>query len=207
MTDTGLNIPMPETSDLGPAMRALNERQRKFVVAYFHTGSREKAAYIAGYAGELNSNLIGVSAYSVWHNPKVQTAIKEFGEQSVLAGLVPLAFAALESALQLGDNKDKITAAKIVMDRTGFHAKSEVITSKGTQTREDQIKEIVRLAKLQGLDPRKLIGGAVDFIDADYEVVDKAEGVKRAAMKQLTADVVKAVAEPESSSEGLEDLL
>jgi|SRR5581483_4271418 len=208
MTDDRISIPLPDTSELGPAMRALTERQRKFVILYFHTGSREKAAHLAGYAGDPGSNLIGVSAYSVWHNPKVQLAIKEFGEQSVLAGLVPLAFAALEDALTIGDAKEKTAAAKIVMDRTGFHAKSEVITSKGAQSREDQIKEIVRLCKAQGLDPRKLIGGAVDFIDADFEVVDRAEGVKRAAIKQLTTDVRKAlVAEPESSTEGLEDLL
>lgn len=202
-----IEIPMPEHDELGPAMRALSARQRQFIVAYFHTGSRERAAYIAGYAGEPNSNLLGVSAYSVWHNPKVQTAIKEFGEQCVLAGLVPLAFVALESALMNGDAKDKTSAAKIVLDRTGFHAKSEVITTKGTTSRVDQIKEIVRLAKLQGLDPRKLIGGAVDFIDADFKVVDEVEGVKLTARKQLTAELNKAVVAPESSTDGLEDLL
>jgi hypothetical protein len=189
-----LPIPLPDQSDLGPAMRALNERQRRFVVAYFHTGNRERAAHIAGYAGDLGSNMLGVSAYSVWHQPKVQTAIKEFGESSVLGGLLPMAFAALEDALKSGDHKEKTKAALAVMDRTGFHAKSEQIIRTPDKSRIDQIKDIMRLAKEQGLDPRKLIGGAVDFVDADFEIVDKSEG-----KKALTVEI--------GSTKGLEDLL
>ncbi len=176
MTTDVVHVPMPEHDDLGPAMRALNERQRKFVVLYFHTGSRERAALQAGYAGGTDDpkalNLLGVSAFSVWHQPKVQAAIKEFGEQCVLAGLVPLAFVALENALKMGDVKEQTKAAQIVMDRTGFHAKSETIVRQPDKDRVAQIREIVRLCKLQGLDPRTLIGGAVDFVDADFEVLD-----------------------------------
>lgn len=184
-------IPLPDVEELGPAMRALTERQRAFVVAFFHTGKRETAAHIAGYAGEINSNLLGVSAYNVWHQPKVQAAIKEFGEQCVLAGLVPMAFAALENALRLGDKKEQLKAAQMVMDRTGFHAKSEQIIRQPDKTRVDQIKEIMRLCHEQGLDARKLIGGAVDFVDADFEIMDGK----------------KALPTPASSTEGLEDLL
>lgn len=203
-----VHLPMPEPDELGPCMRALNERQRKFVVLYFHTGSRERAALQAGYAGGTEDdrarNLLGVSAYSVWHQPKVQAAIKEFGEQCVLAGLVPMAFTALEEALKLGDVKEKTAAAKIVMDRTGFHAKSETIVRQPDRSRVDQIKEIVRLCKLQGIDPRTLIGGAVDFVDADFEVIDakpKAPAVEGPAPEVREDD------QPKGSTQGLEDLL
>lgn len=191
---SSVEIPLPELEDLGPAMRALTDRQRRFVVAFFHTGRRELAAHIAGYAGDLGTNLLGVSAYSVWHQPKVQAAIKEFGESSILGGLVPMAFSALEDALTRGDMKEKTKAAQIVMDRTGFHAKSEQIVRTPDKSRIEQIKEIVRLCKEQGMDPRKLIGGAVDFIDADFTEVDKLEGVK-------------AIANESGSTKGLEDLL
>lgn len=207
MTET-LPIPLPDTSELGPAMRALNERQRRFVVAFYHTGSRERAAHIAGYAGDLGSNLLGVSAYSVWHQPKVQIAIKEFGESSVLGGLIPMAFAALEDALRSGDTKEKTKAALAVMDRTGFHAKSEQIIRQPDKSRADQIKEIIRLCVERGMDPRKLIGGAVDFVDADFEIVDKvvidpATPKADKAIKLLEAVEVIAV----GSTEGLEDLI
>lgn len=191
-----VHVPMPDHDELGPAMRVLNERQRKFVVLYFHTGSRERAALQAGYAGgtedEKARNLLGVSAYSVWHQPKVQAAIKEFGEQCVLGGLIPLAFTALEDALKMGDVKEKTKAAQIVMDRTGFHAKSEMIHREPDRSRIEQIREIVRLCKLQGLDARQLIGGAVDFVDADFEVLDGKEPLKLESV---------------GSTSGLEDLL
>lgn len=188
-------IPLPDMEDMGPAMRALNARQQKFVVAYYHTGSRERAAMIAGYAGEWGSNLLGVSAHSVWHQPKVQLAIKEYGESSVLAGLVPMAFAALEDALTLGDKKDKLKAAQLVMDRTGFHAKSETITVAKPASRQEQIKEVIAALKASGIDPRTILGGAVDFFEADYEVVEPKA-------KRISANVESA-----PSSEGLEDLL
>lgn len=201
-----VHLPMPEHQELGPAMRALNERQRKFVVLYFHTGSREKAAASAGYAGgfedEKARNLLGVSAYAVWHQPKVQLAIKEFGEQCVLAGLVPMAFAALENALKMGDVKEQTKAAQIVMDRTGFHAKSEQIIREPDRDRVAQIKEIVRLCKLQGLDPRQLIGGAVDFVDADFEVIDQ-----KAAGKTPVATAEETPVATHASTKGLEDLI
>lgn len=200
MTET-LPIPLPDQNDLGPAMRAINERQRRFVVAFYHTGNRERAAHIAGYAGDLGTNMLGVSAYSVWHQPKVQLAIKEFGESSVLGGLIPMAFAALEDALRSGDHKEKTKAALAVMDRTGFHAKSEQIIRTPDRTRAEQIKEIMRLCAENGMDARKLIGGAVDFVDADFEVVDKATPKADRAIKLLEA------VEVIGSTKGLEDLL
>jgi phage terminase small subunit len=189
-------------------MRAVNDRQRKFVIAYYHTGNREKAAEIAGYAGAPGTNLLAVSAFNVWHQPKVQAAIKEFGEQSVIAGLVPLAFAALEKALKLGDVKESTKAAQMVLDRTGFHAKSEQIVTAPSKTREEQILEIIRICKVNGLDPRKLIGGAVDFIDADYEVVDKSEGLRPIGKaKPALASSVVYIPTEDDGTEGLEDLL
>jgi len=149
-------------------------------------------------------NLLGVSAFSVWHQPKVQAAIKEFGEQCVLAGLVPLAFVALENALKMGDVKEQTKAAQIVMDRTGFHAKSETIVRQPDKDRVAQIREIVRLCKLQGLDPRTLIGGAVDFVDADFEVIDGKKPELKAIT--VTADAVEPE-QPVGTTKGLEDLL
>ncbi len=168
-----ITIAVPDVADLGPKMQACSELERRFVVAYFATGQREKAAHAAGYAGDPGSNLMGVQAYRVWHRPRVQEAIREFAEKSVFAGLVPLAMKAVENALMWFGDKTAVKAAEMVLDRTGFHSKQEMTVTHVDESRVEQIKRIVAMARAQGLDPRKLIGGAVDFVDADFEALDE----------------------------------
>ena len=184
-----LLVPMPEPDDFGPAMRACTTKERAFVVAYFHTGKRELAAQIAGYAGEAGSNQLGVSAFQVWHRPRVQQAIQEFASTSILMGLVPMATAVMQDVLERGDHKEKLKAAQMVFDRTGFHALQEVKVTKidGTD-REAKVRKLIALAKKLGKNPRDLIGNLADVVDADFAAVEAAEEVV-------------------SSSEGLEDLL
>lgn len=171
-----ITIPDPELADLGPAMRALTPKQRHFVLAYFHVGKRERAAFMAGYAGEEGSNKLGVSAYVVWHHPKVQAAIKEHAS-GALVGMLPGAIARLHQIMQDGGDKDGLKAIQLITDRTGFHATTEMKVTHVDESREDTIREIVRMAREQGLDPRVLIGGAADFIDADFTVLAEAEPV------------------------------
>lgn len=185
-----LLISVPDVEDLGPAMRALSPRQRKFVIAYFHTGDRRASARMSGYS-DPNENALGVTAHRVFHNAKVQEAMREYGRETALGALIPTAFKAIEEALAQGDTKEKIKAAGMVLDRTGFHATMEHKVVKVDETREQTIRSIMKLAKEQGLDPRTLIGGAVDFLPEDAKLVD--------------AEVV--TVEPASSDEGLEGLI
>lgn len=168
-----LTIVVPGPEDMGPAMKALNERQRKFVVAWFATGHREKAAYAAGYAGELPSNQLGVSAYQVWHQPKVQAAIQEFAQSSVLYGLVPAAFAAFETILSDPTHKDFAKVAQIIADRTGFHAKTEhQVNVTHSDDRESMIKRLEELAAKAGRAPKELFAKTAGVTDADFEEVE-----------------------------------
>jgi hypothetical protein len=66
-------------SDLGPAMLALSEKQRRFVLELQHGpagyGSEVRAARAAGYAG--NDDVLRAAAYKTLHHPKVQEALRE----------------------------------------------------------------------------------------------------------------------------------
>lgn len=167
-----VTIQLPVPTDLGPAMKALTDKQRRFVVAWFSMGSREKAAYAAGYAGEPESNLLGVSAYQVWHHPKVQAAIKEFAEASMLYGMIPGAMAAIENVLADPTHKDYVKTAQLVLDRTGFHATMEHrVTHTHTDDRAGMVKRLQELAAKVGQDPRALLQKMTDVQDADFDEV------------------------------------
>jgi phage terminase small subunit len=157
---------------MGPAMRALNERQRKFVIAFFHTGKRGPAAAMAGYA-TLNINQ---AAYQVWHDQKVQAALREFAHGSQIGTLIPEAFKVLEQALSGNASKEQLKAAGMVMDRTGFHALAEVKVTHEVQSREELIRQVNRDATALGLNAKELLGGATDFVtDVEYKEVTGQE--------------------------------
>lgn len=199
-----LEIKLPEPENMGPAMKALTEKQRAFVVAYFHTGSRMKATAAAGYAmGTPDSSQGRVMAWQVWHSAKVQAAIKEFASENVLSTLVPMAMKAWEEIIDDPSHKDRAKAVGMVLDRTGMHAKMETVHTV-TENREERVLKIIRICKELGMDPKKFIGGASDFVDADFEVVQREEA------KLVDISPVFASAEasdPEHSTDGLEDIL
>lgn len=171
-----ITIHVPEAKDLGPAMRALNERQRAFVVGWFHTGSKTKAAAAAGYSeGTPGSSTLRSIAWHVAHSQKVREAIREYAAEAVLNGLVPKAMKVMDEVMEDMGHKDRLTAARMVLERTGFHAKSEQIVTKVEVNREERILSIIHKARALGMDPRKIIGGAVDFVDADYEIIEREE--------------------------------
>ena len=153
-------------------MKALNERQQKFVIGWFNTGDRRAAARAAGYAESDRANTLTVSAYQVWHNPKVQAAIKEFAENSVLFSLLPGALAAFEVILKDANHKDYVKVAQLVLDRTGFHATMEHrVLHSNVDDRGALIKRLVELARAQGVDPRLVVGNLADVTDADFEMI------------------------------------
>lgn len=179
-------LPSPD-DDLGPRMAACTELQRRFVRAWFQYGNRRKAAIAAGYSAP-NENTIDATAFNAWNSPRVQAAVREYAEKHVLMGLLPLAFAAIEDIASDPDHKDRLKAADMIWQRTGFHAKSEhLVTVDHNDGRVGQIKKLIALAETLGKSPRELLGAASDVVDADFEILDT-----------LTV---------ERGKEGLEDLL
>ncbi|WP_245509374.1 hypothetical protein [Bradyrhizobium zhanjiangense] len=105
----------------GPAMAALNERQKRFVHALFLAprshGSRTFAAKAAGYGTPTSSRQsLSQIGHQLSTDPKVQAAISEVSA-SYLTTLGPPAVRALRRLLDDPKHKDHGRALGIIMDR------------------------------------------------------------------------------------------
>jgi phage terminase small subunit len=105
----------------GPAMSALNERQRLFVRALFESpkkhGARVFAARAVGYGSSTSSPQSMASIASrLCSDPKVQNAIQEESLKYVTT-LGPMAVRALKNLLGRPAHKDHGRAVGILMDR------------------------------------------------------------------------------------------
>jgi len=174
-----------EDEDLGPAMRALNEKQRAFVDAYcsFPCASQAKLAEMAGYG---NSTIAGlrVRGHRLLQMPSVLLAINEElakrfkGKGAAISQMVLFKIA-------LNDKHPKqLNAALALADRGGFPQQTEqrVIVEKTDRTGEAMIVRIKALAKMLGIDAQKLLGRGDEvlharaIIEAEAEVVEADDG-------------------------------
>lgn len=144
-------------------MRALpSDRMRAFARACTQpsadgTVNYTLAAELAGY-GTGNRNSLKVMAHKLAHDPRVQAAIAEEG-QRFLGGAVLVATGTL---IQIASNpraedKDRLKAAGMILDRAGLHAKSEhhvEVVKKDTPG--EQVERIMRMVDKLGLsEPEK----------------------------------------------------
>ena len=173
----------------GPAMRACNDRQRRFVISLLETGSDNYtlAARMAGYSG--TGNTISVTAYRLSHDPKIQAAIQEEAKRRIQAGLI-LATSTLMVHVKNADAKVSLKAIEMILNRGGIHAQSEhKVTVEHTMNEDEMVRSIQVMAKQMGVDPAKLLG------DAGYALTDQSNVVE--------GEFVEVVAD----YEGLEDVL
>ena len=174
---TELTISIPDAGSLGPKMKVLTVLQRKFVLAWFHFGDKYMAARAAGYSMDVNQNANSAQVYQVWHNPRVQEAIQEFAHISIMNGLLPASFKALDEILKDPDHKARHKVAEMVLNRAGFHALSEhKVVVENTDDRAATVRLMAQLALAQGLDPRKVLAGLADVTEADYEMIETQTG-------------------------------
>jgi hypothetical protein len=115
----------------GPAMAALNERQKKFVMAMFEAprnhGSHAFAVRAAGYGTPTSSKAsIASLGYKVANDPKVQLAIAEMSKQYVTT-LGPLAVRALKKVLDTPAHRDFGRAIGIVIERVSPQQSNHVV--------------------------------------------------------------------------------
>lgn len=166
----------------GPAMKALTERQQKFVIALLDNGGRNlsRAAADAGYS--VTGNSAGTAGYNLAHHPKVQEALLEVSKARLRTyGLQASSFLA-----ECIDNdglsaKDRMRAALAIMDRTGLNAMTEHKTTIEHSVDPDALTERIRLlADKLNLDPTKLLGKpSAPILDAvTIPVPDGSEGLE-----------------------------
>jgi len=115
---------LPDEETLGPCMRALTEKQRRFVLELRHGpagyGSEIRAARAAGYGKPTSSDLVlRVEAHRTLHNPKVQEALREVGGKIIRAE----AFQSIKNTVAIANDlqhRDCLKANLALMDRGGF---------------------------------------------------------------------------------------
>jgi len=157
--------------DYGPAMLALNDRQRRFVLAKCENPSisHEGASRAAGYLGEgINARVQG---HRVATHPKVLAAMKEEAER-MLNGDVLLATMALREIAKDTNHKDRAKVAMHIRAMAGLTeiSRSEVVHRVLTNDSE-KIAAITALAKTLGLDPKTLLGQAGVVTDAEFDII------------------------------------
>lgn len=163
---------------MGPAMLRLTPMQRRFVVGLSVWGGvATEAARWAGYSAKSEQSL-RVQAHQTINLAYVKEAIKEeawrrLDESSLLA-----VSTVIRIAMNSPDDKVALAAAEKLLDRTGFHAKSEhTVIVKDGRTTQELIAFIEAAAARNGMDANKLLGRKPpqDVVDAEYVEVPAAD--------------------------------
>ncbi len=142
-------------------MAALNERQRKFVLAMLDIPgcSYARAAREAGYSDVKEA--AKVRGHYAAHNPKVQEALREEAGKRLNGLSVVAANVMMDVMLdKRSDPKTKLKAAAAVLDRTGFAAAQNINVNKTLTDNSGRalMERIERAAAALGVDPASLLG-------------------------------------------------
>lgn len=133
---------------LGPAMSALNPRQRGFVIAFLAAGGKNarKAAIAAGYGGGQNDSSVDKQAYRLVHSEPIQAAIHE----EVTKRQQAVAVRAQANLEKIADNpgaKNHFEANKLLLALAGH---SPVNRSEHIVTHELSTADMVEKIRLLG---------------------------------------------------------
>jgi len=166
--------------ELGPAMLALNEQQRRFVlelatgpIGYGHLA---RAAKAAGYS-DRGKNVLDNTAGRLLRSDKIQAALREIGIKIVRAE----AFQAIRHVAAIAMNpqhRDQLKACVELMNRGGFSFEQQHSVSVTHEHRysslcaDEIISRIAALAAKAGIDPAKLPAPAVTI---DARATEEAE--------------------------------
>jgi phage terminase small subunit len=153
--------------EFGPAMQALNDRQRAFVIALLEQPNitHKAAAQMAGYAPGKGQQQ-AFQGYKLYHDERIQAAIKEEAERR-LHSSTALAVSTVVGLMTSNDEKIRLKAASMILNRTGLHETTEhkVTTKNVSQTDEAMVERLKELAKQLGLPEAHLLkeAGVVDI--------------------------------------------
>lgn len=170
--------PYEVPENLGPAMEACTEMERKFVAAYVEHPNYTAAqlAKVAGSAG-ATPKALQVTGWRIMHGERFLAAVNEEASKRLrLGGLIGVAV-----MLEIANNpahKDRLKAAGMLADRTGFHALSEqkiTVDDKRPQSKRELIEAIAAIGKEMGLDDTAILKltGPPDpnIVDAEFTPV------------------------------------
>lgn len=173
MTEEDHLIDLPPLDQMGPAMRRLNEQQRRFVCALSVFGGNRTEAYRwAGYAVKTEG-----SARAASSRLHAQDEIKDAIREEAIRRLDTAPLLAISTMVRIAggtDDKLALKASEMILDRTGFHGKTEMlVVHEDKRTSAELIKFIQERAAANGIDANKWLGlPAPAPIDAEFSVVD-----------------------------------
>lgn len=172
---------MPSEDQFGPAMLRLTPLQRRFVVGLsVWGGNATEAARWAGYSSRSEQSL-RVQAHQTIHLDYVKEAIKEEAWRRMDESALLAVSTVVQICMSSTDDKVRLAAAEKLLDRTGFHAKSEhTVTVKDGRTTQELVAFIEAAALRHGMDPNKLLGRQapqLEVIDVEAEVVGSDDGI------------------------------
>ena len=159
------------TPEWGPAMAALSEKRRAFVLALYDEDAPRKgegliiwAAQIAGYGTPTSSKKsLSVIGNRIVHDDRVQVAIVEHSQRALRA-IPPEAIHALKNLIRDPKHKDHARGIAMVLDRadplqTMHTVKVEDNRPPSTEATQAVLDRIEELMKRVGLAPPKVIDG------------------------------------------------
>lgn len=168
----------------GPAMRALNSRQRQFVYALLETGTTDhtRAARMAGYTSE-SAQGVRTQAHRLAHNPKVQAALHEEAQKRLGSAKVMAVSELVRIAESSQNEAVKLKAIEKILNRSGLHEKTEhKVVVENEEGSSEVMARIAFLAGALGVDATRLLGTATPQAalpqpaeDAEFEEVVEEE--------------------------------
>lgn len=168
-----------ELPDYGPAMSELTDKQRGFVFALleFPGISFAEAARRAGYSD--SSEAAKVTGHRLAHSANVQAAMREeaakrLNASSLMAANVLMSILTDDAA----KTPDKIKAAGMLLDRSGFGAAQTINVNKSVSDTSGQaiMEKIASLARKHNLDANALLGRqTAQVVDAEFVEVKDGE--------------------------------
>lgn len=161
---------METMGKFGPKMLALpNDRWRRAVVAYLEGGRKNygsvgghnslgyTAAYLAAGFTATTKTSRSVNAHKLFHDVRIQDAIVEEAKRRAVLCL-PLAIDAHVDILADPQHKDRLNAARSIMDRAGLHVIREEHSSVTVTMTADDRARAVMLSERLGIPLDKLVG-------------------------------------------------
>lgn len=152
--------PAAEEQSFGPAMLALDPRQRAFVIATFvQPGNATAAARAAGYERQ-SASAVRVQGHRLMNNPKIGAAILELGRTILQTATPQMVKSLMTLALTSSNEEIRRKASVNLLDRAGMTAVINVNHQHShTLSYDEKLLELERLARLVGLDPARALEG------------------------------------------------
>lgn len=153
---------MDEVADYGPKMRALTERQRRFVIVRAKNPhlAHWKMAELAGYVG--GESVCKVAASNLYDRQDIVEALYEYAGHQMRANAMLAAQVLIEIASdkKAGDGM-RLKAATALLDRVGLgvQVQQEIKVEHTDRTGAALVDRIKELAKKHGWDAAALLAG------------------------------------------------